>query len=140
MSELRAALASDSDPLGQFRELMPEGSPEQDVVVHVFGAILETGSAGLSILLDRCDSDELDALCAGLQTAGAAETLRDILVLRHALSDAVKSGIDPLDASEQIAESEMGRALDKKHELHVAEMESKLLKYCRENVEILAQE
>ncbi len=140
VAELRAALVSDDFPLAQFRELMPEGSPEQDVVVFVFAAILDTNSAGLYILLDRYDSDELNIICKGLQTVGATETLTDLQALRRAFGNAVASGLDQFQASDQVAESEMGRALSNKTELHVGEMESKLLKYCRDNVEILARE
>lgn len=134
---IEAALRSD-DPLGNIREIIAEKNQQQQTVVWVFACILETGSAGLSIMFDRFSSAELAKLDRGLVEIGATETADDLRALRAAVDEAAESGKSREDAAESVSACAQGRAVDRKHEAHVKEMETKLLAYCEEHVGELA--
>ena len=134
---IEAALRSD-DPLGNIREIIAEKNQQQQTVVWVFACILETGSAGLSIMFDRFSPAELAKLDRGLVEIGATETADDLRALRAAVDEAAESGKSREDAAESVSASAQGRAVDRKHEAHVKEMETKLLAYCEEHVGELA--
>jgi hypothetical protein len=137
LARLEKALESE-DPLPVIRELIPDdGTNEQSVVVYAFPCILETGSGGLSILLDRFDDDELARITSSLKSIGANRTLADLQQLRAALQQGVAAGQDRIDAAELVAR-ESGKGIDQQADAHVREMEEKLLEFCRGHLEELA--
>ncbi|HEX7337246.1 MAG TPA: hypothetical protein VF252_08565 [Gemmatimonadales bacterium] len=137
LARLKKALGSD-DPLPNIRALIPDdGANAQAVVVHAFACILETGSAGLSVLVDRFEDDELAKIISSLEAIGARATLADLRQLRAALQRAVQAGQNRLDAAELVAEGP-GKRIDRHAELHVREMGERLLEFCRTRLEELA--
>ena len=105
--------------LARIRDLVPdEGNAAHDVVVYGHACILETNSAGLSIVFDRFDAKERARIARALKQIGAVKTLKDFEILRARRSAA--------------------RLIDRKSDAHVREMESKLLAFCRKHVDELA--
>lgn len=120
LGKLEKALSSGTpfDALAKVRELVPDdGVGAQQVVVYGFACILETNSAGLSILFDRFDDDELRKLDASLERIGATRTLAALRAMR-------RLGAAKLDAQSQV---------------YVAEMEQRLLAFCKAHLPELAR-
>ena len=108
-----------STALAKIRNLVPDdGKGAQGVFVHAHACILETNSGGLSILLDRFDRAELTRIAAALKSIGAATTLADLKALR--------------------AKRATAATVDRRHEIHVREMERKLLAFCKKHIAELA--
>src|SRR5687768_5440322 len=80
------------EALTAIREAIPERNEAQKQVVLAYACILEASSAGLSIVLERFDDDELDQMEAVLEALGAEATLADLRRLRAAVSPASGSG------------------------------------------------
>ena len=119
IARLERALAR-KEPLPAVRALIPdEGNPQQMVVARAFACLLETDSAGLSILFDRFTARERKQLRASLEQIGATRTV---------------AAFDRIARADATAR----RRIDRSRAGHVAEIESKLLRYCREHVEALA--
>ena len=138
LARLKKALAS-ADPLPNIRALIPDDGPnEQSVVVHAFACILETGSGRLSIVLDRFDDDELDRISSSPEIIGATRTLAHLQRLRSALPRASAAGQTRLDAVEFVAGQSGTKLIDRDADVHVREMEKKLLDFCRGHLEELA--
>ena len=119
VAKLARALAR-SNPLPAVRRLIPdEGNAAQNVVVRAFACLLEADSAGLSILFDRFDARERKRLRASLEAIGATRTAADLDRLAKA------------DAAAR-------RTIDRHRVRHVKEIETKLIRYCRNNLAALA--
>ena len=131
------ALAS-SEPLAKVREAIAETNEEQRVVMWAFACLLETNSAGLSILLDRFTGPELGRMEKALDTIGAKRTLADLRKLRQAFVAARHSGQSRDDAAEAVDRGALGRASARAREAHVREMEDRLLSFCKAHVAELA--
>jgi hypothetical protein len=126
------------EALTTIREAIAEKNREQTVVGTAYACILETHSAGLSILLDRCDDSELDQIEQALTTIGAKATLADLVRLRALVSQACLSGASREEASDYVHDGPAGRAVFERTRLHVEEMEECLLAFCRSNIALLA--
>jgi hypothetical protein len=135
LEQLRALLSSD-DALGAVREAIDEDNREQQVVVWVYACILETNSAGLSIVFDRFDDEEVAIMANGLEAIGAERTLSDLRALQAALARAVGLGRTRREAADEIATMAEGRG--GRSNAQVDEMEQQLLAFCRAHVESLA--
>jgi hypothetical protein len=141
LARLKKALSAKDafDSLTKIRELVPdEGVGAQQVVVYGFACLLETSSAGLSILFDRFDDDELAKIMAALESVGATSTLRDLRELQAVFARAVGEGRARFDASELAAGHSATRGIDGKSEAHAQEMQDRLLEFCKEHLEELA--
>jgi hypothetical protein len=120
ITRLERALAR-KRPLPAVRELIPdEGNREQMIVVRAFACLLETDSAGLSMVFDRFDARERKRMRAALEAIGARQTV---------------SAFDRISAADAAAR----RRIDRGRARHVAEIETKLLGYCRRNIAALAR-
>lgn len=140
LAGLEKALASD-DALGRIRQLIPDdGENEQAVLIYAHACILETNSAGLSIVFDRFDPEELDRIEKSLHAIKASKTLLAFRQLRRLFSSEIKAGRNAVDAGEWMAAKPAVRRIDKNSGALVAEMERKLLAFCRSHVEQLAAE
>jgi hypothetical protein len=137
LAAIRKALASD-DPLASVREAIAEENKEQMVVVWAYACILETSSAGLTILFERFTPPEIVKIERALAAIGAAQTAADLRILRHDFEKAVDAGSSREDASDALSGSATGRTIDRKCELQVQEMEARLLAYCAEHERELA--
>jgi hypothetical protein len=127
------------DALHEVRELVPDnGMGAQQAVVYGFACILEANSAGLSILFDRFEDDELEKIRSSLEAIGAIRTLADFRQLQGVFASAVAGGRDRLDASEWMAVQPESQRIDRESEAHVREMEQKLLEFCKTHVDELA--
>jgi hypothetical protein len=141
LAELQQALAVDEvfDALSKIRELIPDdGANEQEVVVYAFACILETSSAGMSILFDRFDDAELSKIDRSLEKIGATQALNDLRGLTTAFRGLVAKGMKRLDAAETLIEQPETQRMDRASDVQVEEMEQKLLEFCRQNVGALA--
>jgi hypothetical protein len=141
LETLQKALAVDDtfDALTTIRELIADdGANEQEVVVYAYACILETSSAGLSILFDRFDDVELAKIDRSLESIGATQTLNELRGLTGAFRGLVAKGLKRLDAAETLVEQPDTQRVDRASDAHVEEMEQKLLEFCRQNVEALA--
>ena len=122
LAKLERALSSSRifDALEKVRGLVPDdGTGVQEVVVHAFACILETDSAGLSILFDRFDEDELRRVHASLESIGATRTLTALRKLEKARPPGAQR-------------------IDRQSGIQVEEMQQKLLVFCKAHVEELA--
>jgi hypothetical protein len=143
LEELRKALlVSDAfDALSAVRGLIPDdGAGAQEVVVYGFACILETNSAGLSIVFDRFDDDEIGKMELSLEKMGATKTLEAFRTLDAAFRQLLAEGEERLDAGDRLVGAPETRRIDGACEAHVAEMEASLLRFCKDNVEALAVE
>ena len=140
LATIRKALAGDDtfEALSSIRELIVEKGKQQQVVVWVYACILETNSAGLSILFDRFTPREISRFERALREIGSTRTAADLPTLRESVEQAVDDGLSRLDASESVHESPLGRAIAKRTERQVGEMEAKLLAYCVAHLNELA--
>jgi hypothetical protein len=141
VAEFQKALASNDSfgALAAVRELIPDGGAgEQEVVIYAFACILEAGSAGLSILFDRFDDDELRKIDGSLERIGATQTLGDLRSLDSVFRQSLANGEDRLEAAEALAEGPETQRIDRASDAQVEEMKEKLLQFCKENVEALA--
>jgi hypothetical protein len=137
LAAIRKALASD-DPLSGVREAIAEENKQQRVVVWAYACILETSSAGLTILFERFTPPEILKIERALAAIGAAQTAADLRTLRQAFENAVDAGSSREDASDGLHESAAGRAINRKYERQAQEMEARLLAYCAEHERELA--
>jgi hypothetical protein len=137
LRRVRRALAT-KEPLVNVREAIAERNREQKVVVWAFACILETGAAGLPILLDRFTRAELGRIEAALEEIGARVAVKELRALRRAFEKARGAGKSRYVASDAVGGSRLGRAVTRRHATHVEEMEARLLAYCRQHVERLA--
>ena len=141
LAALKKALTSARalDALEKVRALIPdEGAGAQQVVVYGFACLLEANSAGLSILFDRFEDDELEQIGSSLEAIGALQTLAAFRKLQRAFASAVAGGRDRLDAAEWVAARSDSRRIDRDARAHVTEMEQKLLAFCKAHLEQLA--
>ena len=92
LEALRAALASE-DPLASVREAIEEDNRDQQVVVWAFACLLETNSAGLSVVFDRFDESELERIAEALAAVGASRTLADLRAMQAFVGQGVASGL-----------------------------------------------
>jgi hypothetical protein len=138
LARLRDAVAG-ANPLSDVRELLPDtGEGAQEVVVYGYACILETNSAGLSILLDRFDDVELGRFDRSLESIGAKQTLADLRRLAVLFRGAISEGQDRLRAAETVGQSTEAQRIDRAAEAHVREMETLLLDFCKTHLEELA--
>ena len=123
---LQKALSSGTpfDALTKLRELIADdGVGAQEVVVFGYACILETNSAGLSVLFDRFDADELRKIDASFKSMGATRTLAALRAMRRLFDQ---------------ARAKAARELDRESQVYVREMEQKLLGYCKAHLPELA--
>ena len=99
------------------------GNETQQVVVYAYACILETNSAGLSILFDRFSRAERRSMASALAAIKATATLRALRSLERAF------------AREKAPET---RSVDRQSDKLVAEMEAGLLRFCEAHVVELA--
>ena len=137
IAAIEKALASD-DPLGRVREVISEKGKEGQVVVWAFGCLLETNSATLTMLFDRFAPAEIAKIERALDAIGAVNTGRDLKSLREALAALMDSGVRRSDASDQLDSSPPAKAIKRRSDVHVQEIERHLLAYCRAHVRELA--
>lgn len=138
LARLRMALAS-TDPLWRIRQLLPDdGENEQAVVIYAHACLLETNAAGLSIVFDRFDPEELDRIGAALKAIKASKSLTAFRQLRRLLSSEIKAGRNAIDAGEWMAAKPAVRRIDKGSDALVEEMERQLLAFCRSHIDELA--
>jgi hypothetical protein len=139
LTTIRRALASGDrfEAITAIREAIAEKNREQKIVVWVYACILETNSAGLTILFDRYTPPEITKMERALVESGAAGTAADLRTLRQELETAVDGGMTREDAIELLQESKVARAIDRAHEAHVQEMETRLWEYCAKHDEKL---
>ena len=138
---IRKALQSNdpAEALATVRALVPDdGEGPQQVVVYAYACILEVNSAGLSILFDRFEDDELARCQAALEAIGAERTQADFRTLGALYAHALAEGKDHFAASEWVAEHPDARPIDRQSDMHVSELESALLAYCARHVEDIA--
>ena len=119
----RALSAGD---LARVRAQVPDedaGNKAQQVVVYAHACVLETNSAGLSILFDRFSRAERRSMASALAAIKATATLRALRSLERAFArkKAPETG-----------------SVDRRSDKLVAEMEARLLRFCEANVEELA--
>ena len=141
LAALKKALTSARalNALEKARALIPDdGAGAQQVVVYGFACLLEASSAGLSILFDRFDDDELERIGSSLEAIGALQTLAAFRKLQRAFVSAVVGGRDRFDAAEWIAARPESRRIDRDAKAHSTEIEEKLLAFCKAHVEQLA--
>jgi hypothetical protein len=134
--QLQTALDS-GDPLGAVDAFIDEGTPLGLTFKWAFACILETNSAELPILFDRYDDTQLRAVEDALEAIGAARTLEDYRTLKRAFDAALASGLDRPDASDAIAKRPELSALGRRYKDHAAEMEERLIAFCRAHVDEL---
>ena len=141
VAAIRKALRS-NDPveaLANVRALVPDdGEGPQQVVVYAYASILEVNSAGLSILFDRFEDDELARCRTAFEVIGARRTLADFRALHALFAQALAEGKDRFAASEWLLEHPDCRTIDRQSEIHVGELESALLAYCQGHIEEIA--
>ncbi len=140
LAALKKALTH-SDPITAVRKLCRDDGPEaQQVVVYAFSAIVETGSAGLSILFDRFDDDaELNKVGAALEAIGATRSQADFQTLHQAYCQTLaEEGQDQFDAAAVAAELGESQGIDRRAAEHAEEMERQLEAFCREHLEKIA--
>jgi hypothetical protein len=137
---LRRALegtAPVSDRLSTVRELLvSERNKPQQVVVWVHACILETNSAGLSILVDRFNRKEIARIDRALDTIGATVTRKALAQILARVERGLASGKTWTDASD--AAHQRSPSIARKSGQYVTEMERCLLTYCQDHVEKLA--
>ena len=141
VAAIRKALQSNgpAEALASVRALVPDdGEGPQQVVVYAYACILEVNSAGLSILFDRFEDDELAKCQAAVEAIGAERTQLDLRTLHALFARALAEGKDRFTASEWVAEHPDARAIDRQADLYVTELESALLTYCDRHVEEIA--
>lgn len=141
LAALKKALTSARalEALEKVRALIPDDSAgAQQVVVYGFACLLEVSSAGLSILFDRFEEDELERIGASLEAIGALQTLAAFGKLQRAFVSAVAGGRDRLDAAEWIAARADSRRIDRDAKAHATEIEQKLLAFCKAHLDQLA--
>ena len=141
VAAIRQALQTDdpAEALAAVRALVPDdGEGPQQVVVYAYACILEVNSAGLSILFDRFEDDELARCRAALEAIGAERTQADFRTLHALYAHALAEGKDRFSASEWVVEHPDARQIDRQSDLHVSEMESALLTYCGRHAEDIA--
>ena len=137
VAKLRKALSSGQ--LEKVRELIPDkGKGAQEVLVYTYACILETNSAGLSILFDRFDDDELRTIHSSLESIGALGTLVALQELQKIFDERIVAGDDRLTASEFVNERPEARRIDREYEAQSKEMTHKLLEFCEKHLEELA--
>ena len=127
---LERALAS-KEPLTKVQALINETTAAGQTFRFAFACLLETRSATLTILFDRFEDDELARIEQSLDAIQASRTLADFRKLKRAFDDAVASGQDRFDASDAVASRADLAAIGRRHKAQVAEMERRLLAYCR---------
>ncbi len=128
-----------SDALEKLRALVPDdGDDAQEVVVYGYACILETNSAGLSILFERFDDAELEKVRRSLEAIGAVRTLAALSGLLESFASAIAGGKSRLDACEWLSAQSIPQRVDQESETHVSEMEGKLVAFCRARAEELA--
>lgn len=141
VAALRTALQSvdPAEALAQLRALVPDdGEGAQQVIVYAYACILEVNSAGLSILFDRFEDDELAKCRAALEAIGAERTQADLRTLHALFVQALAEGRDRFAASEWVVEHPDTRSIDRQSDIHVSELESALLAYCDRHMEEIA--
>ena len=135
----RALAARD---MSAVREALPVAATDaktkaQRVVIYAYAAVLEAESAGLSILFDRFNARERRQIEGALEDLGAVGTLRDFVKLRRAFDGAVRRGVRKSAVGEWLVSRPGTKVIDRSAARHVAEIEGKLLKYCREHLDEL---
>ena len=141
VAAIRKALQSDDpvEALAAVRSLVPDdGEGPQQVVVYAYACILEVNSAGLSILFDRFEDDELARCQAAFEAIGAERTQADFRTLHALYAHALAKGKDRLAASEWVVEHPDARLIDRQSDMYVNELESALLAYCDRHAEDIA--
>jgi hypothetical protein len=141
LAALKKALGAPdaAEALANCRALIPDdGQGPQQVVVHAYACVLEVDSAGLSILFDRFDDDELARCQSALDAIGATGALTDFRTLHTMFRSALASGKDRVAASEWLTEQSEAKAIDRNHEMHAKELERRLLDYCAGHVDEIA--
>ena len=128
-----------AEALANCRELVPdEGKGPQQVVVYAYACVLEVTSAGLSILFDRFDDDELAKCESAIEAIGATGALADFRTLQTMFRTAIADGKDRFAASEWLTEQSEARAIDRNHDRHANELERRLLDFCRSHADDIA--
>ena len=141
LAKLQKALSSTGtfDALEKVRALIPDdGAGAHEVVVYGFACILETSSAGLSILFDRFDDDELGRIRGSLESIGATRTLTALRKLEKAFERALGKGKAREDAADSLTLLPDAQRVDRQSADHVDEMQRKLLEFCKAHVRELA--
>lgn len=100
-ASVRAALLSD-EPLMSLAAVIDGDTPAGKVFCWVQACLLETNSAGLTIVFERFSLEEIAEMETALEAVGATETLADLRALRKAFELSIGSGMDELDASEEL--------------------------------------
>ena len=122
LARLQKALASGSsiDALAKVRELIADdGVGAQQIFVYGFACMLETSSAGLSIVFDRFDAAELRKIGSSLEHIGATRTLTAFRRLQKSFERAAHK-------------------VDEQSRAYADEMEQKLLALAKAHVQDLA--
>jgi hypothetical protein len=132
-SRLLKALAS-KEPLTALEPLVDDSTPAGKTFRWAFACILETNSAGLPILFDRFEDEELDRVQAALGAIEAKQTLADIRRLRQAFEKATGKGMDRLEASDAIANDPKLKPIARAHAAQVEEMERQLIAFSKAHV------
>ena len=141
VAALRKALQANEpvEALAQVRELVPDdGEGPQQVIVYAYACILEVNSAGLPILFDRFEDDELAKCQAAFEAIGAKRTQEAFRALHALFEHALAEGKDRFEASDWVAEHPDARPIARQSDVHVSELESALLAYCARHVEDIA--
>jgi hypothetical protein len=136
---LERALAK-SD-LARIREEVPDedtGNDVQKVFVYAYACILETNSAGLSILFDRFTQRERRKIASALEAIGVGKALRDLRGLERAFAQARSRGKSAAQSAEWLSQRPATAQIDRQSARHVSEMETKLLRYCSTHLDELA--
>lgn len=127
--------------LGRVRAQIPDedsGNKSQQAVVYAYACMLETHSAGLSIVFDRFPARERQKIARALKAIGAAQTLRALRRLELALAREFAHKRSRIEAAARLGELPAARRIDTQSRSHAAEIEKKLLAFCKAHVEELA--
>ena len=142
VAAIRKALRSNepAEALAAVRALVPDdGEGPQQVVVYAYACILEVNSAGLSILFDRFEDEELAKCHAAFEAIGAERTQADFRRLHALFAQALAEREDRFAASEWVVEHPNARPIDRQSDMYVSELESALLAYCDRHVDEIAR-
>ncbi|MBE0584488.1 MAG: hypothetical protein IH612_12120 [Desulfofustis sp.] len=134
---VQEALSFD-DPLSALSGVVDENTPSGGAYRWAYVCILETNSAGLSILFDRYEDTDLDQIEGALEKIGALKTLSDLRVLRKAFDDAIALGFDRFDASDNLDKDPNLKGIIREYQRHVEEMENLLVVFCKKHAHELA--
>ena len=142
-AKLKAAMAirATFDALQKVRELLPDdGQGAQAVVIYGFACLLETNSAGLSILFDRFSDEELRKIRSALESIDAPRTLEAFCALQELFESAISKGESRFEAAQSLPEYPEGQRIDGASRVLTDELEEKLFAFCKTHLEELAKE